>query len=596
MGSLTPLFDMTRNGNDPHDVIMKSPPAPSTDTGMDRQLFYLTSFFHTSQELVGLRQPTKIMEKFLLMVMGPLGVSQGVIGLVDRERQTGNAIGRNVTDQEIERLQENLIHLQDRLEALRSQDRTEGPAIPFFGLRTTTLGRDFFPFETSLIIPWTIDERYQGFLALGKKITDEEFTPDERFTLTSLVPTLTASLGSAILTSHVQQLNNELRDKNKRLAGAVTRLENKERELDREVLELSSLNEVNKELRYLGDPETIMRSFLLHVLGIRWAKQGFLILLRRDAREVLQVHRGYSWTELTFEHAEKLLFCALSNQSTKTLAPLTCGQIQDTGCFAKLEFRFPRVEQAHLFVLEQDTLGLIGFSHFHQVTSESTDADGTFQAQMTSFMVHMKNILDFATITRLNQDLERRNTELQTTIDELTRAHQTIDLLEKTREKFKQTLDRESHRIQRATSFDFVLILLVGTLLGLLFNYKSPHGISIIPQEWTHSEVAEVRLEEVAALQKTEQPLLIDARPQEFFRLEHIPGAINLSPDLFEVMYPMLLGNENLERPIIVYGRTVSRHYDQDVAYRLESRDHEHVRIFIGGLREWKHRGHPVSP
>jgi rhodanese-related sulfurtransferase len=587
---------MTRNGKNPDEVIMESPPAPSVDNGMDRQLFYLTSFFHTSQELVGLRQPVKIMEKFLLMVMGPLGVSQGLIGLVDRERQTGNVIGRNVTDQERERFQENLIHLQDRLEVLRSEDSTKGPAIPFFGLHTTSLGMDFFPFETSLIIPWTIDERYQGVLALGKKITNEEFTPDERFILTSLVPTLTASLGSAILTSHVQQLNNELRQKNKSLADAVTCLEGKEKELDREILELSSLNEVNKELRQLGEPETIMRSFLLHVLGIRWAKQGFLILLRRDTREVLQVQRGYSWSELTIENAEKLLFCALSNLGTKTLEPLTCGQIQDTGCFAQLEFQFPGVEQAHLFVLEQDTLGLIGFSHFHQVTSEGTDDDGTFQAQMTSFMVHMKNVLAFATITRLNRDLERRNTELQATIDKLTRAHQTIDVLEKTREKFRQTLDRESHRIQRATGFDFVLILLVGTLLGLLFNYKSPQGISIIPQEWTHSKVAEIRLEEVVANQKTEKALLIDARPQEFFRIEHLPGAINLSPDLFEMMYPMLLGNEDLERPIIVYGRTVSRHYDQDIAYRLGSRDHEHVRIFIGGLREWKHRGHPLSP
>jgi rhodanese-related sulfurtransferase len=587
---------MIHNSDDPYDVTMESRPAPSVDNGMDRQLFYLTSFFHTSQELVGLRQPAKIMEKFLLMVMGPMGVSQGVIGLVDRKRHTGNIVGRNVTDQEIQRLQENLIHLQDRLEELRSKDSAKGPAIPFFGLRTHTLGTEFFPFETSLIIPWSIDERYQGFLALGKKITGEEFTPDERFILTSLVPTLTASLGSAILTSHVQQLNNELRQKNKSLAGAVTCLENKERELDREVLELSSLNEVNKELRHLGDPETIMRSFLLNMLGIRCAKQGFLILLRRDAREVLQVQRGYSWTDLSFEHAEKLMFCALSNLGTKTLEPLTCGQIQDTACFTSLEFRFPEVDQAHLFVLEQDTLGLIGFSHFRRTTSESVDDNGTFQAQMTSFMVHMKNVLAFATITLLNQNLERRNTELQTTIDELTQAHQTIDLLEKTRERFKQTLDRESHRIQRATGFDFVLILLVGTLLGLLFNYKSPQGISVIPQEWTHSEVAEIRIEEVVANQKTEQALLIDARPQEFFRVEHIPGAINLSPDLFEVMYPMLLGNENLERPIIVYGRTVSRHYDQDVAYRLESRDHEHIRVFYGGLREWKHRGHPVSP
>jgi rhodanese-related sulfurtransferase len=587
---------MSPTDNDPHETSWNAPSPPSADNGTDRHIFYLTSFFHTAQELVGLRQPARIMESFLLMVMGPLGVSQGVIGLVDRERHSGKIIGRNIADQDIQRLQENLIHLQNRLDALQDENSSQGQAIPFLGLHATTLGTDLFPFKTHLVLPWTVDERYQGFLALGEKITHEAFTPDERFILTSLVPTLTASLGSAILTSHVQQLNNELRQKNKSLATTVARLEDKEKELEKEVLELSSLNEVNKELRHLGDPGTIMRSFLLHVLGSRWARQGFLILLRRDVREVLQVQRGHVWTDLTLEQTEKLMFCALSQLRTKSVEPLTCGQIQDPHCFTQLDFRFPEVGQAYLFVLEQDTLGLIGFSQFHQTGAETAEEDGTFLAQMTSFMVHMKNVLAFATITRLNQDLEQRNTELQTTISELTRAHQTIDVLEKTRERFKQTLDRESHRIQRATGFDFVLILLVGTLLGLLFNFKSPNGISVIPQEWNRPEVAEISLREVVANRQTGKALLIDARPQEFFRVEHIPGAINLSPDLFEVMYPVLLGNEDLERPIIVYGRTVSRHYDQDVAYRLGSRDHEHVSIFIGGSREWKRRGHPVSP
>jgi len=587
---------MTPNGNDPHDVMQAPHPADPVDERIDRQLFYLTSFFHTSRELVGLRQPAKIMEKFLLMAMGPMGVSQGVIGMVDRERHTGKMVGRNIPNQDILHLQENLVHLQDRLDSLSSTDKSEGPSIPFFGLHKTTLGSKLFPFKVMLVIPWSIDDRYQGFLAFGEKITHEDFTPDERYILTSLVPTLTASLGSAILTSHVQQLNNELSQKNERLSATVARLENKEKELDREVLKLSSLNEVNTELRSLEDPQTILHSFLLHVLGTRWARQGFMILLNRDDKTVLQTQRGFSWTDLTLEQAEKLLFCGLSNLSTKTLEPLTCGQIHDPSCFKLLPFSFPAPEQAHLFVLDQKTMGIIGFSHFHHDATQAVDDEETFQAQITSFMVHIKNVLAFGTITRLNRDLEHRNTELQTTIDELTQAHQTIDVMEKTRERIRQTLERESHRIQRATGLDFVLILVVATLLGLLFNFKSPRGISVIPQEWTQPKVAEVSLEEVVANKETGKALLIDARPQEFFRLGHIPGAINLSPSLFEVMYPMFLGNEELERPIIVYGRTVSRHYDQDIAYRLGSRDHEQVRIFIGGLNEWQRSGYPVSP
>ena len=51
----------------------------------------------------------------------------------------------------------------------------------------------------------------------------------------------------------------------------------------------------------------------------------------------------------------------------------------------------------------------------------------------------------------------------------------------------------------------------------------------------------------------------------------------------------------NPEQEIIVYGRTVSKHYDEDVVHRLLQR-HDKVKILEGGLQAWERKGYPVTP
>ena len=49
------------------------------------------------------------------------------------------------------------------------------------------------------------------------------------------------------------------------------------------------------------------------------------------------------------------------------------------------------------------------------------------------------------------------------------------------------------------------------------------------------------------------------------------------------------------EQTVLVYGRTVSRRYDEDVAQRILER-HEHVNVLEGGMRAWEEKGLPVAP
>ena len=55
------------------------------------------------------------------------------------------------------------------------------------------------------------------------------------------------------------------------------------------------------------------------------------------------------------------------------------------------------------------------------------------------------------------------------------------------------------------------------------------------------------------------------------------------------------LSNLDFETPIIIYGRTVSRRYDADVARKLTLLGHENVMVLEGGLAAWVDAGYEVA-
>ena len=57
----------------------------------------------------------------------------------------------------------------------------------------------------------------------------------------------------------------------------------------------------------------------------------------------------------------------------------------------------------------------------------------------------------------------------------------------------------------------------------------------------------------------------------------------------------MTFAKENKEKKIIVYGGTVSKLYDRELADKLLLRGHEQVRILEGGLAAWEAKGYPVE-
>jgi CRP-like cAMP-binding protein/rhodanese-related sulfurtransferase len=141
---------------------------------------------------------------------------------------------------------------------------------------------------------------------------------------------------------------------------------------------------------------------------------------------------------------------------------------------------------------------------------------------------------------------------------------------------------------------DFVPIIGLSLLCAIAFNFSNPKGIPLIPKSFSSEDVAFISSS--AAYQKYQRGeiLIVDAMPSTFYEEEHIDKAVSLPLAIFDFMYDLKLGKINKDKEIIVYGRTISKHYDEEVAAKLVVRGFNNVKILKGGLAAWKKNHYPV--
>ena len=387
---------------------------------LDRKVFHFRTLHDTARELEGIIQPRKIMDGFLLMTIGSLGISRGLVALFNARAGDSHVVGRGFSQYDIERFKESLPQIHDRYFAQRDIPADSLPRVQI--VKDSLHGHDLFPADTGTLILWSMEQDYSGIVGLGPKISGETQSEEDSYLLLNLTNILIGALSRAIFTMNIQQLNADLQKKNA--------------------------------------------------------------------------------------------------------------------------------------VLE-DALG---------------------------------------EINTLNEGLVRKNEELRNTIIELTEAKHKIALLEKVRVHVRSIIQRELERSGRMNMLDIALLILMATVVGVLFNFANPHGIRILPEALLRPASAVVDVMEAKSLLDSGGAVLVDARPREFYGQKHIKGAINLPPALFDIVYMMKLAKVDPEKEIIVYGRSISKLYDEDVAYRLKQRDHEKVRVLSGELDVLETYGYQVEP
>jgi CRP-like cAMP-binding protein/rhodanese-related sulfurtransferase len=154
----------------------------------------------------------------------------------------------------------------------------------------------------------------------------------------------------------------------------------------------------------------------------------------------------------------------------------------------------------------------------------------------------------------------------------------------------------DEREVPRAGWFDYMLIIGLSVLCVLTFNISNPKGIPLIPKSFSEEMVPSVTPSDALKNKQKGSAILIDARPSESYAQERIAGAESLPLAIFDFMYDLNLGRVDKSKKIIIYGRTISKLYDEEVAKKLVARGHTDVQIMTEGLDVWKKKGYPVAP
>jgi len=158
---------------------------------------------------------------------------------------------------------------------------------------------------------------------------------------------------------------------------------------------------------------------------------------------------------------------------------------------------------------------------------------------------------------------------------------------------FKQMAARRFNVLEFSW-LDCIFIVIVSILCGIIFNFSTPAGITLRPEFWSGKIVPHVA-PRIAMEKYREGVLIVDARPNTAYKQGHIEKAINVPLDIFDTIYMMELSGFDKSKTIIVYGRTMSRLYDERVSRKLVLRGHNNTMILKGGFSAWRKKGYPLK-
>lgn len=499
-------------------------------------------------ELSGARYPHRILEALLLSAQGGVGARGGfaaILGGGEFQLMARSSLSRNLTPEYAQ-------VLSTHLDAL---GRERGG--PFF---VPSLQGELCPGRCELLLVCPLDEGQDGVLGLEGNLSGRPYDENDRQLVAGLGTLFQTSLRFSLFAARVELLNAQLTKRNDAL--------------DRQIFHLSALRDLSREIVRV-DMAEVMDSFLLTMLGHFGRTSGMLLLHDRISDRIFRSAKGaVKSVGLTDAEVERLFFYCLAGAREKHLKPLQVEPVAELGALSELPIGF-ETDRAFLFLLRDDLYGalLLGPS----LDASARVEEELLQAFVSQGVLHLKNADSFATITSLNDDLARQNRELRRTIDELTRARDRISVLEAAGRRIAGIVHSKAESLERVRVFDFLLILVLSLGMALAFNHQSPRGIPLVEPPGAEVEVVDV--DRARRMLADEGALLVDARPREFFERGHAQGAVNVPAQLFDLVYMMEMAAEDPERPIVVFGRSVSRRYDLIVARKFLGRDHE--RVFI---------------
>ena len=522
-------------------------------------------------EMACLRHPTAILESFLMSAQGGTGAQGGFAALVDKTSRVTQLIirgNKGITDEELRTFLR-----EGRVPALTGKEK-----FPFFWVRSN---HSQFDLEFNLLLACPLEDDRMAVAGLTLAMHGRKYDSQDEEFLMELVLLLQISLNKTLFSTQVELMNAELEKRNA--------------ELDRQVFLLNGFRELSEEAGAFVDVEKFLDAFLPTLLGRFFRHQGLVVVQNRVAGSVGIKSMGIEPEPVPVSGQEpgkgfqaididRLMYLCLSGVRNKRYQPLQTQPVLEIGALLGLIQGF-EPETAFLFMLKDQMFGAVLMGKPLEERNISDQEKELLFAFISQAVLHLKNADSFHTILSLNLNLEKRNKELQQTIDELTQAEHRIGVLETAAKRVVQMVTQKAERNLRVKRLDFVLLIGISLVLALLFNFQNPKGIAFLhPQR--PADAISIDEQEARRLLSKENAFLIDARPREFYELGHAKESINIPPALFDSIYKARFWDEELDRPLIIYGKSISRLWDEALARRFLNQGHERVYLFKKGIRD----------
>lgn len=129
--------------------------------------------------------------------------------------------------------------------------------------------------------------------------------------------------------------------------------------------------------------------------------------------------------------------------------------------------------------------------------------------------------------------------------------------------------------------FDLLIVFLVTVTSALVANEIRADGISLVP---SYLEESCYKMAALSAFQNkmgNSSCLFFDARPHDSYEADHPSGALNFPASQFDFFYGFYLDDTKPDFPILIYGRTLSRRFDLELAHHLCLKGHKNVTVLF---------------
>ena len=138
------------------------------------------------------------------------------------------------------------------------------------------------------------------------------------------------------------------------------------------------------------------------------------------------------------------------------------------------------------------------------------------------------------------------------------------------------------------------VILAAGVVAGLLWNALSGRGLALAGNAFVRPDEPALEVEVSQARARLDQgALFLDARPIEFYRMSHIPGARPLPENDFDRAFAALEDDLRRNLDVIVYCSGYGCEASHIVSRKLREKGIE-AAILHEGWPAWTDAGYPV--